>query len=132
MKRQQFKFAVATTVAAVCVPLAGGTATAAPPPSVPGPGEPGYCGAKTSAWNCWFDVSPPNSRETDFIDFRLQYDMPGIPTDRDRLLQIARGICSNLAGGVHPNNIVMWVAEDLGASEEWTGQMFSMAQDMAC
>ena len=58
--------------------------------------------------------------------------MAGIPTDRTRLLQIARGICQSLAGGTHPNYIVKWLAEDIGASEGQAGQLFIMAQDRAC
>lgn len=110
----------------------GGAASAAPPPTIPGPADPGYCGAHTSPWNCWFDVSPARPGENAFIDYRLQYDMAGMPADRTRLLQIARGICRSLAAGTHPNYVVQWLAEDLGASEGQTGQMFIMAQDRAC
>ena len=59
--------------------------------------------------------------------------MPGIPTDRTRLLQIGRGICQSLANGTHPNYIVQWLAEDLGVSEGQAGQgLFIGAHDMAC
>ena len=65
---------------------AGGVAAAEPPPTVPGPADPDFCGAHTSPWDCWSDVSPARPGELAFIDYRLQYDMAGIPTDRTRLL----------------------------------------------
>ena len=111
----------------------GGGVASAQPPTVPGPADPGYCGAHTSPWNCWSDVSPAQPGEIAFINHRLQYDMPGIPTDRTRLLQIGRGICQSLANGTHPNYIVQWLAEDLGVNEGQAGQgLFIGAQDMAC
>ena len=33
-------------------------ASANPPPSPPGPGEPGYCGAHTDAMDCWANTGP--------------------------------------------------------------------------
>ena len=68
-----------------------------------------------------------------FINETLRYHMAGIPTDRDRLLQIARGICQSLAGGTSPNSVVQFLAEDLGISEDQAGQgVFINAKDMAC
>ncbi|MCT7659141.1 DUF732 domain-containing protein [Mycobacterium deserti] len=68
-----------------------------------------------------------------FINKTLSYDIAGIPTDRDRLLQIARGICQSLAGGTSPNFVVQFLAEDLGISEGQAGNgLFINAQDMAC
>lgn len=112
--------------------LASGGAAAAQPPTIPGPMDPGYCGAHTSAWDCWSDVSPARAGELAFINERLKYDMPGLPTDRGRLLQIARGVCQSLVGGTHPNYIVQWLAQDIGAAEDQTGQMFIMINDTAC
>lgn len=103
-----------------------------PPATVPTPADEGFCGAHTSPWNCWSDVSPAGPGEIAFINQRLQFDIPGIPTDRTRLLQISRGICQSLNYGTSSNNIVTWLAEDLGASEGHTGQVFIMATETAC
>lgn len=129
---RRFLATVIGGIFAVCA-VSGGGVAAAQPLTVPGPADPGYCGAHTSPWNCWSDVSPARPGEVAFINNRLQYDMPGIPTDRTRLLQIARGVCQSLAHGTHPNYIVQWLAEDLGVSEDQAGQgLFINAQDMAC
>ena len=131
MKRQLSAVAAAIAAAGSLV-WGAGVAAAEPPPTVPSPGDRAYCGAHTSPWDCWSDVSPERPGEKAFIDYRLQYDMAGIPTERTRLLQIARGICQSLVGGTHPNYVVKWLAEDIGATEAQTGQMFIMAQDRAC
>ncbi|GAT03825.1 putative uncharacterized protein [Mycolicibacterium fortuitum subsp. acetamidolyticum] len=131
MAARIFKVALAGGIAAVAL-AAGGVAAAEPPPTVPGPADPGFCGAHTSPWDCWSDISPARPGEIAFINYRLQYDMAGIPTDRTRLLQIARGICQSLAYGTNSNNIVQWLSEDIGVSEGQAGQMFIMAQDRAC
>lgn len=130
MSGRSLKAALAGGLAAAALFTAG--SAGAEPPVVPGPADPGYCGAHTSAWDCWSDVSPIRPGEAAFINYRLQYDMAGIPTDRTRLLQIARGICQSLAGGTHPNYLVKWLAQDIGASEPQTGQLFIMAKDRAC
>lgn len=110
-----------------------GISSAAPPSTIPGPGDPGYCGAHTSAWDCWSDVSPVRPGETAFINQTLSYHLAGIPTDRDRLLQIARGICQSLAGGTSSNYVVKFLVEDLGVTEDQAGQgLFINAHDMAC
>jgi len=107
-----------TSCIAAVVLAGGGVAAAAPPAVPPGPGEPGFCGAHTSPWNCWSDVSPARPGEVAFINQTLSYHIAGIPTDRDRLLQIARGMCQSLAGGTSPNSVVQFLAEDLGISED--------------
>ena len=127
MKKTVIGGLAAGVLAVLGCSLAGAAAA-----SPPGPGDPGYCGAHTSPWDCWSDVSPARPGEVAFINYRLQYDMAGISTDRTRLLQIARGICQSLAGGTHPKYIVKWLAEDIGASEGQAGQLFIMAQDRAC
>jgi hypothetical protein len=130
--QQIFRVALTSGMAAVSLAM-GGVAAAAPPAVPPSPGEPGYCGAHTSPWDCWSDVSPARPGETAFINKTLGYAIVGIPTDRDRLLQIARGICQSLAGGTSPNYVVQFLAEDLGISEDKAGQgLFINAQDMAC
>ncbi len=124
---------IALAGAGTIAALLGCSVAAAQPPTVPGPADPGFCGAHTSPWDCWSDVSAARPGEIAFINDRLQYDMPGIPTDRTRLLQIARGICLSLEHGTDPNYIVRWLAEDLGVSEGQAGQgLFIGAQDMAC
>lgn len=120
------------TTAVLGCGVAVAVAAAAPPPAVPGPADPGYCGAHTSPWDCWSDVSPARPGEIAFINDRLQYDMAGIPTDQTRLLQIARGICQSVAGGTRSNSIVQWLAEDIGVSENQAGQLFIMVNDRAC
>lgn len=127
------KMSLAGVVASVALMVGGGVAIAAPPAVPPGPGDPGYCGAHTSPWNCWYDVSPARPGEVAFINKTLNYNIAGIPTDRDRLLQIARGICQSLAGGTSPNYVVQFLAEDLGISQDTAGQgLFINAQDMVC
>ncbi|MEO9330305.1 hypothetical protein [Gordonia aurantiaca] len=98
---------------------------------MPTPADPGFCGAHTSPWNCWSDVSPARPGELAFVDHRLQHDMPGIPTERTRLLQIVRGVCQQMSYGTS-NNIVRWLAEDLGVSEGKAGQLFIMVLQYAC
>lgn len=133
MTRKRFKVVVITGMAGIATIVGGGVAAANPPAVPPGPGQPGYCGAHTSAWDCWSDVSPVRPGETAFINQTLSYSMAGIPTNRDRLLQIARGICQSLAGGTSPNYIVQFLAEDLGISEDQAGQgLYINAQEMAC
>ena len=108
-------------------------AVASPPRVRPGPGEPGFCGAHTSGWDCWYDVSPVRPGEVVFINETLTNPRAGIPTDPDRLLQIARGICQSLAGGTSPNYVVKFLAEDLGISEDQAAQgLFINANKMAC
>jgi hypothetical protein len=125
------EFSFAGCIAAFA--LSGGVAVAAPPAVPPGPGEPDYCGAHTSPWNCWSDVSPARPGEVAFVNQTLSYNIPGIPTNRDRLLQIGRGICQSLAGGTSPNYVVKFLAEDLGLPEGVAGNgLFINAQDMAC
>lgn len=127
------KISLTSFLAAVALVGGGGVATAAPPAVPPGPGDVGFCGAHTSPWNCWSDVGPVRPGEAAFINETLRYQISGIPTDRDRLLQIARGICQSLEGGTSPNYIVQFLAEDLGISEDQAGQgLFINAQDMAC
>lgn len=132
MVKLLFRSIFAASLAAAA--LAGSAvASASPPAAPPGPGDPGYCGAHTSPWDCWSDVSPARPGETAFIDRTLSYSMAGIPTDRDRLLQIARGICQSLAGGTSPNYVVRFLAQDLGISEGQAGNgLFINAEDMAC
>jgi hypothetical protein len=126
--RISLTFCIATAVL-----VGGGVAAAAPPAVPPGPGDPGFCGAHTSPWNCWSDVSPARPGETAFINTTLSYNIAGIPTDRDRLLQIARGICQSLAGGTSSNSVVQFLAQDFGISEGKAGNgLFINAQDMAC
>ncbi|WP_156425222.1 DUF732 domain-containing protein [Mycobacterium sp. GA-1285] len=132
MARHPWRILLTIPMAAVAL-AAGGVAAAAPPAVPPGPDDPGFCGAHTSSWNCWSDVSPARPGEVAFINETLSYNIAGIPSDRDRLLQIGRGICQSLAGGTSPNYIVKFLAEDLGISESKAGQgLFINAQDMAC
>lgn len=132
MSHRTLALALASTMAAGAL-LAGSGVAVAMPPTVPGPADPGYCGAHTSPWNCWSDVSPARPGETAFINRTLSYNIPGIPTDRDRLLQIGRGICQSLAGGTSSNYVVKFLAQDLGISEGKAGNgLFINAQDQAC
>jgi hypothetical protein len=105
-----------------------GTASANPP----GPNEPGYCGAHTSPLECWTDTGPATPGENAFINQVLSYQISGVPTERTRLLQIARGTCTMLVGGTSPNYIVSELAQNLGKSEGVAGQIFIVAQDQAC
>lgn len=132
LMQQALKVSLTSSVAAITLGV-GGVAAAAPPAVPPGPSQPGYCGAHTSPWDCWSDVSPERPGETAFINETLSYAIAGLPTDRDRLLQIGRGICQSLAGGTSPNYVVQFLAQDLGISESTAGQgLFINAQDMAC
>lgn len=108
--------------------LASPNAFAAPP----GPGEAGYCGAHTSPLECWTSTGPPTPGENSFINQILSYHIPGAPTDRTRLLQIARGTCTMLIGGTDSGYIVSELAQDLGLSEGNAGVIFINAQDRAC
>lgn len=134
MSGNSFKVGLVGGIAAMGLFGAGAAGAAPPvvPPVVPGPADPGYCGAHSSPWNCWSDISPARPGEVAFINQRLRFTMAGIPTDQTRLLQLARGICQSLVAGTGPNYIVKWLAEDLGASEGQTGQMFVMAKGEAC
>lgn len=132
MKKHSCRMSLTSCIAAIAL-AGGGVAAAAPPAVPPGPGDPGYCGAHTSPWDCWSDVSPARPGEVAFINQTLKYPLAGIPTDRDRLLQIARGICQSLAGGTSPNYVVQFLAVDLGLDEGVAGNgLFINAQDMAC
>lgn len=131
MPRTTVGFVVGGTVVASA--LLGSGFASAQPPTVPGPADPEFCGAHTSPWNCWSDVSPARPGEVAFINRTLSYNIAGIPTDRERLLQIARGICQSLVGGTSSNYVVQFLAEDLGISEGQAGNgLFINAQDMAC
>jgi hypothetical protein len=94
------------------VALAGGGVAAAAPPAVPpGPGEPGYCGAHTSPWNCWSDVSPARPGEVAFINETLS-------TPWQASQPTATG-CSKLRGVANrwrriAKSVVQFLAEDPG------------------
>jgi hypothetical protein len=120
--------ALALVLAVMVEGLASPSAFAAPP----GPGDPGYCGAHTSPLECWTNTGPATTGENAFIDQILSYRIAGVPTDRTRLLQIARGTCTMLSGGTSPNYIVKELAEDLGKPEGVAGQIYIVAQDNAC
>ncbi|ANY24360.1 hypothetical protein ABID74_002549 [Gordonia terrae] len=77
-------------------------------------------------------MRPARPGEDAFIDQRLRFDMQGVPTDRTRLLQIARGVCQSLSNGTGSNDIVRWLADDLGIREGQAGQLFIMIQETAC
>ncbi|WP_354562279.1 DUF732 domain-containing protein [Gordonia sp. PvP123] len=131
MRRSARGMVVSGGIAAALV-MGNGVAFAGPPTTIPAPGQPGYCGAHTSPWNCWSDVRPARPGEDAFIDQRLRFDMQGVPTDRTRLLQIARGVCQSLSNGTGSNDIVRWLADDLGIREGQAGQLFIMIQETAC
>ena len=112
--------------------LGTGVASANPPPSPPGPGEPGYCGAHTSPLDCWANTGPTTPGEAAFISRVRSYDIPGMPTDSTRLLQIARGTCQMLVGGTTTQYVVEELAQNLGKSEAGTGQIMIIAMETAC
>src|SRR6185312_5285896 len=101
---------VALALAVVCGGPMTPNASAAPP----GPGDAGYCGAHTSPLDCWADTSPMRPGEAAFISRISSYNIPGMPTDSNRLLQIGRGTCQMLAGGVTTEAVVNELANDLG------------------
>lgn len=120
-----FTAAPALVVISMCVAT---SALADPPPSVPGPGEPGYCGAHTDAMDCWADVSPPTPGEKAFVN-DVQAFTPG---DDDKLLQIARGICTMLDGGVATSYLVRDIADQLGVSQNSAVSIMNSARSSAC
>ena len=98
-----------------------------------GPGDPDYCGAHTSPFDCWNDVGPTTPGEATFINKVQSYHIAGVPTDSTRLLQIARGACQELAGGTDGNYIVADLQESLGGiRESAAGNLLIIAQEYAC
>ena len=62
MKKTVIGGLAAGVLAVLGCSLAGAAAA-----SPPGPGDPGYCGAHTSPWDCWSDVSPARPGEAEFF-----------------------------------------------------------------
>lgn len=108
-----------------------GTALVAAPPAVadpPGPGEPGYCGAHTSPFDCWADTSPATPGESAFIE-RMRGKIPG---NDARLLQIARGTCGLLEGGAANWYVEQHLAEKMGVNEGIGSATMTTALNYAC
>jgi len=108
--------------------LTSPTAFAAPP----GPADAGYCGAHTSPLNCWADTGPMTPGEAAFIGRISSYDIPDVPTDSTRLLQIGRGTCQMLRSGVTTESVVRELASELGKTMAGAGQILNIAMETAC
>ncbi|TXH13030.1 MAG: DUF732 domain-containing protein [Gammaproteobacteria bacterium] len=128
LSRNQMGGRAAIVLTAVCCGVLSPQASASPP----GPGEPGYCGAHTSPLNCWADTSPIRPGEAAFISRISSYAIPGVPTDSNRLLQIGRGTCQMLTGGVTTEAVVDELASTLGKTKAGAGQILAMIMDTAC
>jgi len=108
--------------------LTAAIAWGSPPPTPPGPGQPGYCGAHTDPLDCWSNTGPETPGETAFIDLVRGH----IPGDDTRLLQVARGTCQMLIGGDATWYIVQDMSEELGVSHATAGQVMDAAMEDAC
>jgi hypothetical protein len=70
--------------------------------------------------------------EAAFISRISSYNIPGMPTDSNRLLQIGRGTCQMLAGGVTTEAVVNELANDLGKTKAGAGKILAIAMETAC
>jgi hypothetical protein len=105
--------------------LGAGVCSASPP----GPGDPGYCGARQDALDCVPQTGPPTPGEAAFINNVRGLHVYG---DDAELLKIARGTCNMLLGGVSVNYIVPDIATHLGTTNASANQVMDAAMDTVC
>jgi hypothetical protein len=114
--------------AAFCGMLAAGLLGVGISSATPGPGEPGYCGAREDPLTCSSQTGPPTQGEAAFIDL-IRGQVPGSDA---QLLAIARGVCNMLGGGASTKYVGDQVAAHLGITNEAGGQVMIAAKDNAC